>query len=330
MRIPDTDRIFAVRSEADFEESALGLFRFQASACGPYRDYLRLAGVDPASVDRVADIPFLPIELFKTHRVYSARREPEKVFTSSSTTGTTPSRHYVADLSLYERAFTAAFRRFYGSPEDTAIFALLPGYLEREGSSLIYMADRLIGLGRAAHGWQPYGGFYLDDLPRLLRDMEACPGPKILLGVSYALWDMAERFPVALRDTVVMETGGMKGQREELPREAFHRLLCDAFGVQAIHSEYGMAELMSQAYSRGGGLFETPPWMRVVIRDLHDPFLRLASGQTGGVNIIDLANLWSCSFIQTRDLGVVYPSGAFRVLGRIDGSEIRGCNLLVQ
>jgi len=318
----DTKSIFSIATQADFDRMTLEVFRFQAEACTPYREYLELLGVDPAAVECPEQIPFLPIELFKSHRVYCGSNPPQQIFTSSSTTGQTPSRHYVADLRIYEEAFTRSFELFYGPAEQTAIFALLPNYLEREGSSLIYMVEGLIRRGG--------GGFYLYDHDALLRDMEAHQGKKILLGVSYALWDLAEEQRGALRDVIVMETGGMKGRREELPREEFHRLLCDAFGVQSIHSEYGMAELMSQAYSDGNGIFRTPPWMRICVRDLNDPFRLLPNGATGGVNLIDLANLYSCSFLQTQDLGKVYDDGSFRILGRISGSEIRGCNLLVQ
>ena len=318
----DTKSIFSIATQADFDRMTLEVFRFQVEACAPYREYLELLGVDPAAVECPKQIPFLPIELFKSHRVYCGSNPPQQIFTSSSTTGQTPSRHYVADLRIYEEAFTRSFELFYGPAEQTAIYALLPNYLEREGSSLIYMVEGLIRRGG--------GGFYLYDHDALLRDMEAHQGKKILLGVSYALWDLAEEQRGALHDVIVMETGGMKGRREELPREEFHRLLCDAFGVQSIHSEYGMAELMSQASSDGNGIFRTPPWMRICVRDLNDPFRLLPNGATGGVNLIDLANLYSCSFLQTQDLGKVYDDGSFRILGRISGSEIRGCNLLVQ
>lgn len=318
----DTKSIFSIATQADFDRMTLEVFRFQAEACAPYREYLELLGVDPAAVECPKQIPFLPIELFKSHRVYCGSNPPQQIFTSSSTTGQTPSRHYVADLRIYEEAFTRSFELFYGPAEQTAIYALLPNYLEREGSSLIYMVEGLIRRGG--------GGFYLYDHDALLRDMEAHQGKKILLGVSYALWDLAEEQRGALHDVIVMETGGMKGRREELPREEFHRLLCDAFGVQSIHSEYGMAELMSQAYSDGNGIFRTSPWMRICVRDLNDPFRLLPNGATGGVNLIDLANLYSCSFLQTQDLGKLYDDGSFRILGRISGSEIRGCNLLVQ
>lgn len=318
----DTKSIFSIATQADFDRMTLEVFRFQAEACTPYREYLELLGVDPAAVECPEQIPFLPIELFKSHRVYCGSNPPQQIFTSSSTTGQTPSRHYVADLRIYEEAFTRSFELFYGPAEQTAIYALLPNYLEREGSSLIYMVEGLIRRGG--------GGFYLYDHDALLRDMEAHQGKKILLGVSYALWDLAEEQRGAMRDVIVMETGGMKGRREELPREEFHHLLCDAFGVQTIHSEYGMAELMSQAYSDGNGIFRTPPWMRICVRDLNDPFRLLPNGATGGVNLIDLANFYSCSFLQTQDLGKLYEDGSFRILGRISGSEIRGCNLLVQ
>lgn len=316
-------KIFTINSGSAFEEAALGVFRFQAAHCPPYRSYLQLIGVSPGKVTSVDDIPFLPIELFKTHRVYCGEGDPEKVFSSSSTTGMTPSQHFVADISLYEASFVRGFELFYGNPADTAIFALLPNYLEREGSSLVYMFDRLIGMGTG-------GGFYLHDLDRLVHDMENCSRPKMLLGVTYALLDLAEQYPGKLENTVIMETGGMKGRRRELPKEELHALLCDAFGVDAIHSEYGMAELLSQGYSSGKGIFRTPPWMKIVIRDLNDPFSFMQAGSAGGVNVIDLANIYSCSFIQTQDMGTADGTGEFRILGRITGSEIRGCNLLVQ
>ncbi len=318
----DPRTIFEVDGDESFTRLALTIFRYQAVHCGPYREYLQLLGVDPSGIHSLEEIPFLPVELFKTCRIYAAESEPEQIFTSSSTSGQEPSKHYVASLALYEEAFTRAFEHFYGPAEQVALFALLPSYLEREGSSLIYMADRLIARGG--------GGFYLHDHEKLLQDLASCHKKKILLGVSYALWDLAEQHPGPLRDTIVMETGGMKGKRRELPREEFHDLLQKAFGVSSIHSEYGMAELMSQAYSSGQGLFYAPSWMRVLIRDLNDPFEILPPGRTGGVNLIDLANLYSCSFLQTADLGVTRPDEGFRILGRISGSEIRGCNLLVQ
>ena len=317
------DEIFSIGSAAGFEEAALELFRFQADRCAVYREYLCQIGIDPAEVSRSEEIPCLPIELFKSHEIYCAPEPPEAVVTSSATTGMVPSRHPMRSLALYERAFRGAFRTFYGDPARWSLYALLPNYLRRKGSSLVYMADRLIADCGS-------GGFYLDDYDALLRDMAADPKPKILLGVSYALWDLAERYAPKLRDTIVMETGGMKGYREEIPKEVFHRILCDAFGVEAIHSEYGMAELTSQAYSQGGNRFRCPAWMRVVCRDVNDPFELLPPGNRGGLNIVDLANRWSCAFIQTQDVGRVDPDGSFIVEGRIDHAEIRGCNLLVQ
>lgn len=317
------DDIFRIRDEAAFEAAALEVFRRQAAECAPYREYLSLIGVQPGEVRTADAIPSLPIGLFKTHEVYCGGTEPEAVFTSSATTGMTSSRHPMRSLALYEQAFRASFRTFYGEPARWSLYALLPNYLRRKGSSLVYMADRLIADCGS-------GGFYLDDYEALLKAMRRDPKPKILLGVSYALWDLAERYAPKLDDTVVMETGGMKGYREEIPKAEFHKILCDAFGVDRIHSEYGMAELTSQAYSQGGNIFRCPAWMRVAARDVNDPFDRLPAGSRGGLDIADLASWWSCAFIQTQDVGRVAADGAFEVEGRIDHSDIRGCNLLVQ
>ena len=317
------DEIFLIGSEAEFEREALRLFRHQAEHCAPYAEYVRLLGVEPSQVQRVEDIPMLPIEIFKSHKVYCGEQEPQMTFTSSATTGMVQSRHYVEDIALYERAVTEAFRHFYGDERECSIYALLPSYLEREGSSLVYMAERLI----AQCGG---GGFYLHDYEKLLNDMSHDPNPKILLGVTYALLDLAENYAPKLENTVVMETGGMKGRRKELPKSELHKVLCSAFGVERIHSEYGMAELMSQAYSSGEGLFRTPRWMKVLVRDVNNPFRRLPSGRRGGLDIIDLANRSSCAFIATEDMGVRYDDGSFRIEGRISQSDIRGCNLLVQ
>ena len=317
------DNIFSIASDAEFEREALRLFRHQAKHCAPYAEYVRLLGIDPSDVARIEDIPMLPIEIFKSHQVYCGEGEPEMVFTSSATTGMVQSRHYVEDLALYERAFTEAFRQFYGNEQECSIYALLPSYLEREGSSLVYMAEKLI----ASCGG---GGFYLHDYEKLLRDMSRDHNPKILLGVTYALLDLAENFAPHLENTVVMETGGMKGKRKELPKSELHKILCSAFGVERIHSEYGMAELMSQAYSFGDGVFRTPKWMKVLVRDVNNPFARLSAGRRGGLDIIDLANRSSCAFIATQDMGIRYEDGSFRIEGRISQSDIRGCNLLVQ
>lgn len=316
-------KIFDISSSAEFEAIAMDIFRYQAQHCPPYREYLSLIGVNPCSVTDTNSIPMLPIELFKSHKVYCGSCKPEKIFTSSATTGMTHSSHYVADLQLYERDFTECFERFYGKPESWSIYGLLPNYLQREGSSLVYMVNRLIN--RAGSG-----GFYLDNYTQLLEDMAADPKPKILLGVTYALLDLAEQYAPKLQNTIVMETGGMKGHREEMPKSRLHSLLCSAFGVESIHSEYGMAELMSQCYSKGGGVFTAPPWVRVLVRDINDPFARLERGRRGAIDIIDLGNIDSCSFIATQDAGVTLSSDSFRIEGRVSSADIRGCNLLVQ
>ena len=310
--------ILSINSSEEFEPLALELFRWQAEHCEPYREYLSLIGCEVAEVQRMEDIPHLPIEIFRTRNVWCGEGEPEKVFSSSTTSGGEPSLHPMASLDEYRQTFTEAWRRFLPTPH--RIYALLPCYLEREGSSLVYMVDELIRL----YG----GGFYLHDHDKLLADMASYDGPKVLFGVSYALLDLAERKP-KLNNTVVIETGGMKGRRKEMAKAEMHSLLCEAFGVEQIASEYGMAELTSQAYSSGDGVFFAPPWMRVSIRDLNNPFATLPMGRTGGVNIIDLANRYSCAFIESADMGRLTADGGFELCGRVDGSPIRGCNLLV-
>lgn len=317
------DSIFNISADDNFRRVALELFRIQAERCEPYARYISLLGIDPASVTQTEAIPFLPIEFFKTQDIYCGAHAPEKVFTSSNTGGTEPSRHMMADLALYERAFTEAFEHFYGPAEGWSIYGLLPNYLQREGSSLVYMVDRLISRCGS-------GGFYLDEYEKLLDDMARDPKHKILLGVSYALWDLAERHAPKLHDTVVMETGGMKGRRKELGKAEFHAILTEAFGVERIHSEYGMAELTSQAYSSGEGVFRTPAWMKVMVRDVNNPLRILPAGSRGAIDIIDLANVGSCAFIATQDVGRVFADGSFTVEGRLSGADIRGCNLLVQ
>lgn len=318
-----SEEIFSISTDAEFERVALELFRHQAERCAPYKEYLALLGVNAQQVERVEDIPFLPIELFKVRDVYCGDAEPEKVFTSSNTGGTVASRHMMQSLALYEQAFTRAFEQFYGAAEGWSIYGLLPNYLQREGSSLVYMVDRLIARCGS-------GGFYLDEYEKLIADMEADAKPKILLGVSYALWDLAEQYAPKLENTIVMETGGMKGQREELPKAEFHKILTTAFGVEKIHSEYGMAELTSQGYSSGDGVFRAPRWMRVVVRDVNNPLKMLPAGSRGAVSIIDLANISSCAFIATQDVGRTFEDGSFMIEGRLSGADIRGCNLLVQ
>ena len=318
-----SEKIFSISSDDEFEAAALELFRRQAEQCPPYSEYISLLGVNPAEVNRVEDIPFMPIEFFKWRDVYCGEGKPEKVFTSSNTGGTVASRHMMQSLALYEQAFTRAFEQFYGATEGWSIYGLLPNYLQREGSSLVYMVDRLIARCGS-------GGFYLDEYEKLIADMAADTKPKILLGVSYALWDLAEQYAPKLENTIVMETGGMKGQREELPKSEFHKILTEAFGVEKIHSEYGMAELTSQAYSSGDGVFRAPAWMRVVVRDVNNPLKMLPAGSRGAVSIIDLANISSCAFIATQDVGRTFADGSFMIEGRLSGADIRGCNLLVQ
>lgn len=318
-----SEKIFSLSSDAEFEAAALELFRRQAEQCPPYSEYISLLGVNPAEINRVEDIPFMPIEFFKWRDVYCGEGEPEKVFTSSNTGGTVASRHMMQSLALYEHAFTRAFEQFYGAAEGWSIYGLLPNYLQRDGSSLVYMVDRLIARCGS-------GGFYLDEYEKLIADMAADAKPKILLGVSYALWDLAEQYAPNLENTIVMETGGMKGQREELPKSEFHKILTEAFGVEKIHSEYGMAELTSQAYSSGDGVFRAPAWMRVVVRDVNNPLKMLPAGSRGAVSIIDLANISSCAFIATQDVGRTFADDSFMIEGRLSGADIRGCNLLVQ
>ena len=317
------ERIFSISSPEQFNAMALEVFRFQAEHCAVYAEYLRLIGADPASITRIEDIPMLPIGLFKSHDIYSAATPPQIVFTSSATTGMSFSRHLVADTSIYERDFTEGFRLFYGDIKQWSVYGLLPNYLERTGSSLVYMVDSLI---RQAGS----GGFYLHNYEKLLSDMAADSRPKILIGVTYALLELAEKYAPKLDNTVVMETGGMKGRRKEMSKEELHGLLCSAFGVERIHSEYGMAELLSQGYSTGEGLFASPPWMRVIVRDINDPFTHLEEGRRGAIDIIDLGNIYSCSFIATEDVGIAYADNTFRIEGRITDADIRGCNLLVQ
>ncbi len=322
------DNIFKISDEKTFRAAALEVFYYQAKHTPVYRNYLAALGTDPSQIKEPEEIPFLPIEFFKSHTVLAEGKEAEVIFESSGTTGTTPSRHHVADVALYRESFLRSFNTFYGSPEELCILALLPSYLEREGSSLVYMMNQMIGWSKHSDS-----GFYLDQLGELsaiLQKRNNDSQATLLLGVSFALLDLAEQHPMILWNNIsVMETGGMKGRRQELVRSELHLVLKEAFGVKGIHSEYGMTELLSQAYSAGDGLFRSPPWMKVLIRDPNDPLSLLSQGQSGGINIIDLANIYSCSFIATGDLGKVYEDGSFEVLGRFDHSDIRGCNLLV-
>ena len=278
-------------------------------------------------VKSLLQIPFLPIQFFKSHEVVTGDHPIQTMFTSSGTTGMATSKHLVTHLSLYESSYLQAFSQFYGNIEDYVVLALLPSYLEREGSSLIYMVDDLIQKTN-----NPDSGFYLhnyDELITKLNALDQSGQNVVLIGVTYALLDLIEKQRFQLQNTIIMETGGMKGKRKELIREDLHQQLCDGFGVKAIHSEYGMTELLSQAYSFGNGIFECPPWMQILIRDTEDALHYVTDAKTGGINVIDLANINSCSFIATQDLGKKNPSATFEVLGRFDTSDIRGCNLLV-
>ncbi|MFU8842673.1 MAG: acyltransferase [Bacteroidales bacterium] len=316
--------IFTIRSVRNFNDLSLKIFHFQAKANPVYKIYIDSLGIDPGIIDHYSKIPFLPIGFFKHHRVYCANHDPEMIFMSSGTTGSQTSRHFVAELSLYEASFLNSFRLFYGNPEQFRILALLPSYRERPGSSLIYMAEQLIRKSRF-----PESGFYNPDSKDLSLMLNSNEQKTILLGVSFALLDLIETHEIRNPELMVMETGGMKGRRKEMVREELHKILMQGFGVTSIHSEYGMTELLSQAYSKGEGRFRTPPWMKVLIRDTNDPLTLVDYNNTGGINVIDLANIYSCSFIATEDLGKSYSDGSFEVLGRFDASDIRGCNLLV-
>jgi phenylacetate-coenzyme A ligase PaaK-like adenylate-forming protein len=319
--------IFTISSKKEFEKITLKVFRHQYDNNEVYRYFCSLLGKDKLNVKSVREIPFLPIQFFKSHDITSSQEPVQQVFTSSGTTGMATSRHLVTDLSYYEQSFRLAFSQFYGNIEDYAVLALLPSYLEREGSSLIYMVQDLIEGSN-----NPDSGFYLhnyDELIKKLLSLDNSGQNVLLIGVTYALLDLIEKQDFSLRNTIVMETGGMKGRRREMIREELHTVLCKGFNVSKIHSEYGMTELLSQAYSLGDGIFECPPWMDILIRDTEDALSLVDYGKTGGINVIDLANYNSCSFIATQDLGKKYSNQSFEVLGRFDNSDIRGCNLMV-
>ncbi|MFN8275603.1 MAG: acyl transferase [Flavobacteriaceae bacterium] len=321
------DDIFTLNSRKAFDKLALKVFRYQHEHNAVYRSFCDYLNTDVQKVKSIAQIPFLPIQFFKSHEVISGQPNIEQIFTSSGTTGMSTSRHLVSDVSLYEQSYRLGFSEFYGNIQDYVVLALLPSYLEREGSSLIYMVDDLIKSSQ-----HPESGFYLynlDELAQKLKTLDASGQNVLLIGVTYALLDLIELHSFSLQNTIIMETGGMKGQRRELIREELHQILCTGFGVRSIHSEYGMTELLSQAYSLGNGIFECPPWMQVLVRDTEDPLQYIDPGKTGGINVIDLANLNSCAFIATQDLGKQHPGGSFEVLGRYDHSDIRGCNLMV-
>jgi len=319
--------IFALKNAQEFDQKALDVFRYQFENNRVYRSFCDLLYKHPSDITTIEEIPFLPISFFKSHEVVTSQKKTEAVFTSSGTTGSITSKHHVKDLSLYKTSFQKGFTQAYGAIEEYVILALLPSYLEREGSSLVYMVDHLIKASLHEDS-----GFYLDDyfaLSEKLKKLDASGKKILLIGVSFALLDLIENDSFSLKNTIVMETGGMKGKRKEMIREELHEVLSKGFGVSHIHSEYGMTELLSQAYSKGNGVFTTPPWMKVFTRDPEDPLTILPPSKTGGLTIIDLANIYSCSFIATQDLGKIHPDGSFSILGRFDNSDIRGCNLMV-
>jgi phenylacetate-coenzyme A ligase PaaK-like adenylate-forming protein len=319
------DKIFNVTA-AGFTELALEVFHFQYRKNNIYRSYVDGLGIDRRQVKDLSEIPFLPINFFKSHEVKTTSFIAQEIFVSSGTTGDATSRHFIYDISIYEESFTRGFESFYGPVNSYCIIGLLPSYLERNNSSLVYMVDKLIK--RSGH---QFSGFYLEDHKRLvgvLKELEEQKQKTILLGVSFALLDLAEKYPVKLKHSIIMETGGMKGRRREMIREELHEILKKAFSVPSIHSEYGMTELLSQAYSKGEGIFHTPAWMKMLVRDEEDP-LTIKKVGPGILNIIDLANLFSCSFIATDDVGKINELGSFEVLGRIDNTDLRGCSLLV-
>lgn len=320
--------IFSIKNADEFNSIALNIFKLQARNCNVYREYIFHLGVDADEVSEIAQIPFLPISFFKSHSVLSSTAPIEVTFSSSGTTGMIQSSHHVTDAKLYEQSYLQAFTEFYGDVTDYCFLALLPSYQQRSGSSLIYMVNDLIEKSK-----HPQSGYFLynhDELLQTLLELQSKNQKTILIGVTYALLDFIEQYDINFPGLIVMETGGMKGKRKEMVREELHEQLTKGFGVKAIHSEYGMTELLSQAYSLGEGIFNCPNWMQVLIRDTNDPLSLIENGRTGGINVIDLANINSCSFIATQDLGRINPDQRFEVLGRFDNADIRGCNLLVQ
>ena len=322
-----SDDIFSISNQKQFEKIALKVFRFQYEHNLVYNEFCNLINANVQKIKSVQQIPFLPIQFFKSHAVVSNSNPIQETFISSGSTGVITSKHLVTDVSLYEQSYRKGFSQFYGNIEDYVVLALLPSYLEREGSSLIYMVKDLILQSNNSES-----GFYLHDLEALIEKLKALDSSGknvILIGVTYALLDLIEKQNFQLKNTIIMETGGMKGKRKEMIREELHQQLCTGFGVSAIHSEYGMTELLSQAYSLGDGVFECPSWMQIQIRDTEDALTYLENGKSGGINVIDLANINSCSFMATQDLGRKKSNTSFEVLGRFDNSDIRGCNLMV-
>jgi phenylacetate-coenzyme A ligase PaaK-like adenylate-forming protein len=321
------ENIFNIQSQENFTKTTIDVFKHQFKNNKVYRSFCDLLYKHPSDISKIEEIPFLPIQFFKSRKVLSSLDEIQETFTSSGTTGAITSKHLVTDINVYKQSYLEGFAHFYGHIEEYAVLALLPNYLEREGSSLVFMVDDFIRKSK-----NTASGFYLNNLDELaekLINLDKIGQKVLLIGVSFALLDLIEKYQFQLKNTIIMETGGMKGRRKELVRQELHQLLQSGFGVDEIHSEYGMTELLSQAYSKGNGVFETPPWMKILTRDTEDALTILPSGKAGGINVIDLANYNSCSFIATQDLGKVYKNSTFEIIGRFDYSDIRGCNLMV-
>ena len=319
--------IFSIQSDQQFNLAALKLFNYQTSATAIYKRFVELLKFKHTGIQHYSQLPFLPVSLFRNHVITDQQTQPKFYFASSGTTGQISGRHYIYDMSLYEESLMRGFEKFYGDPAQYCILALLPSYLEQSHSSLVYMFEKLIKAGG-----HPHSGFYLNNLGELhlkLKSLQLRNQKVFIIGVTYALMDLFEKFPLNLPEAIIMETGGMKGRRKEVIRTELHQYLQNKTSATTIHSEYGMTEILSQAYSNGEGVFSCPPWMKVVIRDLQDPLYNLPPGQTGTINIIDLANIHSCAFIATQDLGRMVDESRFEVLGRMDNSEWRGCNLMI-
>ncbi|CAL1519716.1 acyl transferase [Chitinophaga sp. MM2321] len=320
------EHIFSLQPNG-LEAAALELFHYQYRENALYRAYVDALHKRPEAVKSILEIPYLPIQFFKTHQVVCGSFEPQLVFESSGTTQMVNSRHLVKDAAIYTQSFMTAFEQFYGPVSDYVVVGLLPSYLERQHSSLVRMVQEMI-----VRSGREESGFYLyehDKLYQALKALEARKQPVLLIGVTFGLLDFTEQYQLTLNHTIVMETGGMKGRREEWTREEVHAFLKERLGVAAVHAEYGMTELLSQAYSKGQGFFETPPWMKVLVRDENDPFQITAGKAAGVMNVIDLANIYSCAFIATDDIGRIHADGRFEVLGRLDNSALRGCSLMV-
>ena len=321
------NQIFSIRTEQEFNKISLEIFNYQYTNNLVYHQFCQYLSIDPKKVTTINQIPFLPIEFFKSHIIKTGDFKEKQVFLSSGTTGSIQSKHYVKDLTIYENSYNKAFKQFYGNIEDYCVLALLPSYLERESSSLIYMVNDLI-----KNSNHPKSNFFLENHSKMIEILQKNTKndqKTLLIGVSFALLDLAEKHQIDLSKVIIMETGGMKGRRKELTREELHHIYKKSFNASEIHSEYGMTELLSQAYSSGNGIFKTPNWMKIIIRDINDPFNTVEDNRTGGINVIDLANIDSCSFIATQDLGKKNNLKGFEILGRFDNSDLRGCNLLI-